>query len=101
MAIFDKVRANGLLAQFTNVDEYTGAVRAYVKTDMPRGTMFDLARWGRNLSGNSLHSFRIEPSMVVMLKDPATFTAEPRALKKLVGQITGEAVSAAGGAEPK
>jgi hypothetical protein len=38
--------------------------------------------------------------MVVMLKDPATFTAEPRALKKIVGQITGQAVSAAGGADP-
>ncbi|MBC8078297.1 MAG: LCP family protein [Chloroflexales bacterium] len=101
LAIFDKVRANGLFAQFTNVDEYTGAVRDYVKTDRPRGTMFDLARWGRNLSGNSLHSFRIEPSMVVMLKNPATFTAEPRALKKLVGQITGEAVSAAGGTTPE
>jgi LCP family protein required for cell wall assembly len=100
MALFDRVRANGLFSQITNVDEYTGAVRDYVKTDIPRGMMFDLARWGRNLSGDSLRSFRIEPSMVVMLKDPATFTAEPRALKKIVGQITGQAVSAAGGADP-
>lgn len=101
MAIFDKVRANGLFAQITNVDEYTGAVRDYVKTDISRSMMFDLARWGRNLSGDSLHSFRIEPSMVVELKKPATFTAEPRALKKLVGQLTGQSVSAAGGADPK
>lgn len=97
MAIFDRVRERGLLQQLTSLDDYTGALRDYVRTDMPRSTMLDLARWGRSLDQNDVRRYAIDSSMIVELDEPATFVAEPKALKRIVGKLTGTRTSSAGG----
>ncbi len=97
MAIFESVRDQGLLQQLTNLNDYTGALRDYVRTDMPRSTMLDLARWGRNLDLNDVRRFAIDADIVYDLEDPATFAAKPRALRRVVGQFTGSMTTSAGG----
>jgi len=101
MAIFTTIRQRGLLEQITNVDGYTGALRDFIKTDMPRSTMFDLARWARDLQGDAINRYAIDSHCIVELKPPATFAVRPKELQRLIGQITGDAVSSAGGEEPK
>jgi hypothetical protein len=89
-----------LFQQLTEIEDYTGALRGYVKTDMGRRTMFDLARWGGDLRADHIMRYQVDGSMVAELDPPATFAAEPRAMRKLIGQITGRMVSSAGGTEP-
>jgi Tfp pilus assembly protein PilO len=97
MAIFETVRDRGLLQQLTNLNDYTGALRDYVRTDMPRGTMLDLARWGRDLDMNDIRRYAIDVDIVYDLEDPATFAARPQALRRVVGQFTGSITTSAGG----
>jgi polyisoprenyl-teichoic acid--peptidoglycan teichoic acid transferase len=97
MAIFETVRDRGLLQQLTNLNDYTGALRDYVRTDMPRSTMLDLARWGRDLDMNDVRRYAIDADIVYNLEDPATFAARPQALRRVVGQFTGSITTSAGG----
>lgn len=101
MAIFDAIRQRGLLDQITSVDAYTGALRDAVKTDMPRDVMFELARWGRNLTGGAINRYAIDSHIIVDLQEPATFAVKDKELRRLIGQMTGDAVSSAGGTERK
>jgi polyisoprenyl-teichoic acid--peptidoglycan teichoic acid transferase len=93
------VRDRGLLQQLTSVDEYTGAMRDYIKTDINSGQMLDLANFARAINLNDIRRFAIDSSMILELKKPAgaTFAAEPKALQRMVAQFTGETVSQAGG----
>ncbi len=97
MAIFAQIRDQGLLQQMTGLDDYTGALRDYVRTDMSRGVMVELATWGRSLQSESIQRYAIDSSMIVDLDQPATFAADPQALRRVIGQFTSEAVSSAGG----
>lgn len=99
VAIFERVRDRGLLQQLTSLDDYTGAMRGYIQTDINQGKMLDLASFARVVNLNDIRRFAIDSSVVVELKKPsgATFAAEPKALQRLVAQFTGEAVSQAGG----
>lgn len=97
MAIFDRIRERGLLQQLTSLDEYTGAMRDYVQTDLSRSRMLELAGFARGVSADGVLRYAIDSSAVVDLRDPATFAAEPVALRRLVSQFTGAAVSTAGG----
>ena len=99
VAIFERVRDRGLLQQLTSLDDYTGAMRGYIQTDVSRGQMLDLASFARAINLNDIRRFAIDSSVVVDLKKPsgATFAAEPKALQRLVAQFTGETVSQVGG----
>jgi LCP family protein required for cell wall assembly len=97
MAIFDRIRERGLLQQLTSLDDYTGAMRGYVKTDLDRSRMLELANFARNVGAEDVLRYAIDSSAIVDLRDPATFAAEPAALERLVRQFTGVAVSTAGG----
>ncbi len=97
MAIFDRIRERGLLQQLTSLDDYTGAMRGYVKTDLDRSRMLELANFARNVDAEDVLRYAIDSSAIVDLRDPATFAAEPAALERLVRQFTGVAVSTAGG----
>ncbi len=97
MAIFDRVRDRGLMQQLTSIDDYTSALRDYVRTDIQRGVMIDLATWGRNLQPQDVRRYAIDSSMVVNLDKPATFAVRQRELSRVIGQFTGNAVSSAGG----
>jgi LCP family protein required for cell wall assembly len=97
VAIFDRIRERGLLQQLTSLDDYTGALRGYVQTDIPRGTMLALANYARDVSVDDVLRYAIDSSAIVDLRDPATFGVDPSELKRIVGQFSGEAISTAGG----
>lgn len=97
MAIFERIRERGLLQQLTSLDDYTRALRGYVTTDLSRSQMLEIANFARNIDGDNILRYAIDSRTVVDLREPATFAAEPVALRRLVGQFTGQAVSTAGG----
>lgn len=99
MSIFNRIRERDLLQQLTSLDDYTGALRGYVKTDMGRSTMLEIASFARHVSPDSVLRYAIDSKVIVNLKQPAgaTFAVEPTALVRIVNQFTGEAVSTAGG----
>ncbi len=97
MAIFDRIRERGLLQQLTSLDDYTRALRDHVKTDMSRSRMLELANFARGVNADNVLRYAIDSSAIVDLRDPATFAAEPAALRRIVSQFTGSAVSTAGG----
>lgn len=97
MAIFERVRDKGMLRQLTSFDNYTAALRDYVRTDMSRDTMLQLATWGRSLETDQIRRYAIDASLIVPLKEPATFAARSRDLRNLVARMTGEASGSAGG----
>ncbi|HMQ35587.1 MAG TPA: LCP family protein, partial [Chloroflexaceae bacterium] len=97
MAIFDRIRERGLLQQLTSLDDYTRAMRDYVKTDLSRSRMLELAGFARGVSADGVLRYAIDSTAIVDLRDPATFAAEPAALRRIVRQFTGSAVSTAGG----
>jgi LCP family protein required for cell wall assembly len=91
MAIFDRVREQGLLTQLTSIDDYTGALRDYVRTDLTHGDMLRLARLAAGFDKDSIQRYAIGPDMIVGLEQPATFAADPRALQKVIAEMTGAA----------
>ncbi|MFV9504764.1 MAG: LCP family protein [Oscillochloridaceae bacterium umkhey_bin13] len=97
MAIFERIRDRGLLQQLTSLDNYTGAMRDYVKTDLNRKRMLELAGFARGINADQIVRYAIDSHAIVDLRSPATFAAEPAALNRIVRQFTGEAVSTAGG----
>jgi len=97
MAIFERIRERGLLQQLTSLDDYTRALRGYVMTDLSRSQMLAIANFARSVDSDNVLRYAIDSRSVVDLREPATFAAEPAALKRLVGQFTGRAVSTAGG----
>jgi LCP family protein required for cell wall assembly len=100
MAIFDRVRAQGLLGQITSLDDYTGTLRDYIRTDLSRTDMLSLAGAGAQLRPDNIQRYAIDSDMLVMLKKPATFAADPKALKQLVNQMVGRSLVSAGGEKP-
>ena len=99
MAIFDRVREQDLLSQLTNLDDYTGTLRDYIRTDISRTTMLSMARVGAQLHPQNIQRFALDPQMLITLKQPATFAADPRAIKQLVNQMIVGSVETAGGEE--
>jgi LCP family protein required for cell wall assembly len=91
MAIFDQIRAQGLPSQLTSLDDYTDALRDYVRTDLSRAELLRLAVTGARLHGDDIRRYAIEPRMVVQLRPPATFAADSEALRQLVGLMLGDA----------
>ncbi len=96
LAMFHRVQQLGLLRQLTSFDDYTGALREHVRTDMPRRTMLELAQWGRNLKQTDIHRYAIDSKVIYELKEPATFAVRPAELQRIVGQFTGTTRSVSG-----
>ncbi|WP_129629632.1 LCP family protein [Candidatus Oscillochloris fontis] len=97
MSIFNQILDRGLLEQLTSIDDYTGALRGYVQTDMSRSTMLALVNYARDVNINNVLRYAIDSTTIVELNPPATFAAEPRSLRRIVAQFTGDAISTAGG----
>lgn len=93
LAIFDRVRDQGALSQLTSLDDYTSALRNYIRTDMTRAQMLSLASISPRLNEKSIQRYAIESDMIVELKKPATFIADPKALKQLVNDMVGGSVA--------
>jgi polyisoprenyl-teichoic acid--peptidoglycan teichoic acid transferase len=88
MAIFNQVREQNLLTQLTQLDDYTGALRDYVRTDLPRSEMIRLAQAGSKLTAESVQRYAIDSKMIVALETPATFAADPVAVREIVDKMT-------------
>ncbi|HEX9372033.1 MAG TPA: LCP family protein [Roseiflexaceae bacterium] len=103
MAIFDRVRQQGLLGQLTNLDTYTDALSDYVRTDISRGEMLSLASVGTRLDAENIQRLAIDPTMVIARTQPAYVLVlnDRTALKRLVSQMVDPTVAAAGGEHPK
>jgi polyisoprenyl-teichoic acid--peptidoglycan teichoic acid transferase len=104
MAIFDRIREQGLLTQLTNLDGYTDALRDYVRTDLSRSEMLQLASLGPRLHAEDIQRYAISPKMVAEDVGPPyrLMLADPRGLKLLVQSMVDNSVASAGGdsAEP-
>jgi polyisoprenyl-teichoic acid--peptidoglycan teichoic acid transferase len=102
LAIFDRVREQGLLSQLTNIDQYTESMSDYIRTDLSRSDMLSLVSMGSKLSNESIQRYAIDPSMVVERHQPAyvLVLSDKKGLKRLVSQMLDPAVASAGGETP-
>lgn len=97
MAIFSRVREQGLLTQLTSLDDYTDALRDHIRTDMPRGEMLSLASMGTRLNPENIARFAIKPPLVVERAQPyALLLVDPKGLQKIVDQMVSGTMAAGG-----
>jgi LCP family protein required for cell wall assembly len=94
MAAFNRIRSQGILSQLTNIDDYTGALRDYVRTDLTRSDMLRLGKIAADFDQDSVQRFAITPDNVIGVEQPGTFAADPEALRQMVAELTGTAGSA-------
>jgi LCP family protein required for cell wall assembly len=99
MAIFDRIREQGLLTQLASLDTYTDALRDYVRTDLSRSEMLQLASVGPRLHAEDIKRYAISPKMVAEELRPSyrLVLTDPKGLKQLVRTMLGDAVASAGG----
>jgi anionic cell wall polymer biosynthesis LytR-Cps2A-Psr (LCP) family protein len=101
MAIFDRIRQQGLMSNLTNVDSYTDALRDYVRTDLSRSEMLRVAGMGPRLDASSIQRYTISPKMVAESNNPyRLILTDSKGFKRLVDELLGESVAAAGGEKP-
>ena len=102
MAIFDRLREQGLLGQLTNLDEYTDVLSNYIRTDIARNKMLGLASAGARLHPEDIQRFAIDAKMVTPRTQPAyvLLLKDQKALRRLVSQMVDPSVASAGGEEP-
>ncbi|HNP70791.1 MAG TPA: LCP family protein [Kouleothrix sp.] len=102
MAIFDRVREQGLLSQLTSLDDYTDVLSNYIRTDISRGEMLGLASVGTRLHPEDIQRFAIDAKMVTPRTQPAyvLLLKDQKALRRLVSQMIDPSVASAGGEEP-
>ena len=102
MAIFDRIRSQGLLSQLNNVDDYTSVLSDYIRTDITRGEMLSLASMGSQLRAENIQRLAIDSKMVVAQRQPAYVLVikDQQSLRQLVGQMVDPTVASAGGEDP-
>src|SRR6266542_4507128 len=102
MAIFDRVRDQGLFGQLTSVDDYTAVLSDYIRTDITRSEMLRLASAGAQLDSENIQRFAIDSKMVAEQRQPAyaLVLKDQKALRRLVNQMIDPAAASAGGEEP-
>ncbi len=87
MAIFNRIREQGLLNQLTSVNEYTSAMRDYIRTDLSHNDMLTIAQGASTLDQDSIIRFSIGPDMIVGLGQPATFAVNPEDMRHLADEM--------------
>jgi LCP family protein required for cell wall assembly len=99
LAIFDRIRDQGLFGQLTNLDKYTDALSDYVRTDISRRQMLSLASLGSRLSADNIQRYAIDQKMVVAQTQPAYVLVlnDRKALKRIVSEMLDPTVVSAGG----
>jgi polyisoprenyl-teichoic acid--peptidoglycan teichoic acid transferase len=102
LAIFDRVREQGLLSQLTNIDQYTESMSDYIRTDLSRSEMLSLVRMGSQLTTESIQRYAIDSTMVIERHQPAYVLVlnDKKGLKQMVSQMLDPAVASAGGETP-
>jgi anionic cell wall polymer biosynthesis LytR-Cps2A-Psr (LCP) family protein len=87
LALVARVRERGLLSQINQIDDYTGALRDHVRTDIPRSEMLRLARVAPRLDLDNIQRYAIDSKMIITLGDPDTFTADTEAVREMVDRM--------------
>lgn len=102
MAIFNRIREQGLFSQLASIDDYTAVLSDYIRTDITRSEMFGLAGMGAQLHAENIQRFAIDPKMVVAKAQPAyiLMLKDQQVLRRLVDQMVDPTVASAGGEEP-
>jgi LCP family protein required for cell wall assembly len=102
MAIFDRIREQGLLGQLTNLDQYTEALSDYVRTDISRREMLSLASAARDIDVKSIQRYAVDNTMVTAQQNPAyvLILSDRKAFQRLVNQMVDPALASAGGEQP-
>ena len=102
MAIFDRMREQGLLGQLTSLDDYTDVLSNYIRTDLSRTDMLGLAGMGSRLHSENIQRFAIDAKMVTPQTTPAyvLLLKDQKALRLLVNQMLDPSAAAAGGENP-
>lgn len=97
MAVFQRVRDQGLLSQLTSLDDYTDALRDHIRTDMPRSQMLSLASIAPRFDANSIERFAVKPPLVIARDSPyRLLISDQQGFQQLVKQMTSP-IAAAGG----
>ena len=87
MAIFAQIKAQGLLYNLANLDVYTGTLRDSLRTDLTRTELIQLAGVAAELHGEQIERYALDQRDIVMLDAPATFAADPQAIRAIVGAL--------------
>lgn len=88
MAIFDAIRAKGLLSQLTSIDDYTSALRDAIRTDLSRSQLLWLAQVGSQLDVSVIQRYAINSRMIIVLDEYENFSADPAAVRQIVDEMT-------------
>src|SRR5579859_718879 len=97
VAAFNRMRDQGLLTNLTSLDEYTSVLRDYIRFDIPRDELLQYATLGPHLHADDIQRYAVDSKNITVLKQPATFAANPLALHRLVDQMLGMPIAAAPG----
>jgi LCP family protein required for cell wall assembly len=87
LALVERVRERGLISQINKIDDYTSALRDYVRTDVPRSEMIRLARAATRMDLDNIQRYAIDSKMIITLGNPDTFAADPEALREMVDRM--------------
>ncbi|MCS6841685.1 MAG: LCP family protein [Roseiflexus sp.] len=87
LALIERVREHGLISQINKIDDYTSALRDYVRTDLPRSEMIRLARAATRLDLDNIQRYAIDSRMIITLGNPDTFAADPEAVREIVDRM--------------
>ncbi|MGC9040449.1 MAG: transcriptional regulator [Roseiflexus castenholzii] len=87
LALVERVRERGLISQINKIDDYTSALRDYVRTDVPRSEMIRLARAASRMDLDNIQRYAIDSKMIITLGSPDTFAADPEALREVVDRM--------------
>ncbi len=87
LALVERVRERGLISQINKIDDYTSALRDYVRTDLPRNEMIRLARAATRMDLDNIQRYAIDSKMIITLGNPDTFAADPEAVREIVDRM--------------
>ncbi|GAB4198601.1 MAG: LCP family protein [Roseiflexaceae bacterium] len=92
VGILGQLQADNVLGTLQRLEEVTGALRGYVKTDMPEERILGLAWALRNLAPQQVERYTVEANMVAfgMGNDRWAETIEPGLLQGLGQKLVGE-----------
>ena len=87
VAISQRIQELGPLQQLARIDEYTAALRDYIRTDLSRDELLQLAGAAAWLRPGEVERIALGPNMVTALERPATFAAKPGELRGVVDRL--------------
>lgn len=98
LSIFNRVLDKDLFSQMTSLDDYTYALRDYVRFDLSRSKMLSLASIGPRLQTDNIQRYAIDSKMITMVPSESdAFFVDPDELEQLVNDMVSTPSMSAGG----